>query len=73
MINFLRVKDLEDFINRSVEDLLINKKRKTAARSIQVEAITKEKKAEIKEYRKNKSICNVVVLNSLDEYYKKLI
>jgi hypothetical protein len=73
LINFLRVKDLEDFINRSVEDLLINKKRKTAARSIQVEAITKEKKAEIKEYRKNKSICNVVVLNSLDEYYKKLI
>ena len=73
LMNFLRAVDLEDFIDGSAEDLSIDKKGKTAGGSEQVEAVTKEKKAEIKEYRKKESICNVAVLNSLDEYHKKSV
>ena len=73
LMNFLRAEDLEDFIDRSAEDLSIDKKGKTVAGIAQVEAVTKEKKAEIKEYRKNESICNIAVLNSLDEYHKKSV
>ena len=55
------------------EDPSIDKNGKTVAGIVQVEAVAKEKKAEIKEYRKNESICNVAVLNSLDEYHKKSV
>ena len=72
-MNFLRAEDLKDFIDGSAGDPSINKKGETAAGSVQVEAVTKEKKAEIKEYRKKESICNVAVLNSLDEYHKKSV
>jgi hypothetical protein len=67
LMNFLRAEDLEDFIDGLAEDPSIDKKGKTVAGIVQVEAVAKEKKAEIKEYRKNESICNVAVLNSLDE------
>jgi hypothetical protein len=73
LMNFLRAEDLEDFIDGSAEDPSIDKNGKTAAGSVQVEAVTKEKKAEVKEYGKKGSICNVAVLNSLDEYHKKSV
>jgi hypothetical protein len=72
LMNFLRAEDLEDFIDGSAEDPSIDKNGKTAAGSVQVEAVTKEKKAEVKEYGKKGSICNVAVLNSLDEYHKEI-
>lgn len=65
--------NLEDFIDGSAEDPSIDKNGKTVAGIVQVEAVAKEKKAAIKEYRKNESICNVAVLNSLDEYHKKSV
>jgi hypothetical protein len=49
LMNFLMAEDLEDFIDGPVEDPSIDKKGKTAAESVQVEAISKEKKAEIRE------------------------
>ena len=70
---FLRAEDLEEFIDGSTEDPSIDYKGKTAAGSEQVEAVTKDKKTQVKEYRKKESICNVAVLNSLDEYRKKSI
>jgi hypothetical protein len=73
LMNFLRAEDLVDFIDGSAEDPSNDEKEKTAAGSTQVEAVTKEKKAEIKEYRKKESTCNVAVLNSLDEYHKKSV
>jgi hypothetical protein len=71
-MNFLRAEDLKDFIDGSAEDPSIDKG-KTVAGSIQVKAVSKDKKAEMKEYRKKESTCNVVVLNSLDEYHKKSV
>jgi hypothetical protein len=50
LINFLRAKDLEDFIDRSAEDLSIDKKEKIAVESVQAEAVSKDKRTEIKEY-----------------------
>ena len=38
LTNFLRAEDLEDFVNGSAEDPLIDKKGKIAAGSIQAEA-----------------------------------
>ena len=73
LMNFLRAEDLEDFIDGSAEDPSIDEKGKTVAGIVQVEAVTTEKKTKIKEYRKNESICNVAVLNSLDEYHKKSV
>jgi hypothetical protein len=73
LINFLRAEDLEDFIDGSAEDPSIDKKEETAAESVQAEAVSKDKRTEIKEYRKKESTCNVAVLNSLDEYHKKSV
>jgi hypothetical protein len=50
LINFLRAKDLEDFIDRSAEDLSIDKKEKTVAEGVQAKAVSKDKRTEIKEY-----------------------
>jgi hypothetical protein len=50
-----------------------DKKGKTVAGSVQVKAVSKDKKAEIKEYQKKESTCNVAVLNSLDGYHKKSV
>jgi hypothetical protein len=72
-MNFSRPEILEDFIDRSAEGPSTDKRGKTAAGSEQVEVVIKEKKAEIKEYRKEKSTCNVAMLNSLDEYHNKSV
>ncbi|MCJ1360264.1 MAG: hypothetical protein MMC33_010267 [Icmadophila ericetorum] len=61
LLNFLRAEDLEEFIDGSAEDPSIDYKGKTAAGSEQVEAVTKNKKTQVKEYRKKESICNRLV------------
>ena len=72
-MDFLRAEDLEEFVDGATEDPSTDKKGKTAAGSVPVDAVSKDKKAEIKEYQKKGSACNVGVLKSLDGYHKKSV
>lgn len=71
-MDFLRAEDLEEFVDGSTEDPSTDKKGKTAAGSVPVDAVSKDKRAEIKEYQKKGSACNVV-LKILHGYHKKSV